>query len=53
MKETESLRAKIKELEGLTSPAGGGSVAKLGEESPADDYAALRQAAAAHLDFFR
>jgi hypothetical protein len=44
-KEAESLRARIKELEAATTPAGGGGVNRLGEE-PRDDYATLRQSAA-------
>jgi hypothetical protein len=53
VKEAESLRAKIKELEALTTPAGGGSVSRLDAEAPADDYQALRQAAAESGALFR
>jgi hypothetical protein len=53
VKEAESLRAKIKELEALTTPAGGGSVARVGADAPADDYATLRQAAEQSGTLFR
>lgn len=53
MKEAESLRAKIKELEALTTPAGGGSVARIGSQSAGDDEASLRQAAAEQPSIFR
>jgi hypothetical protein len=43
--EAERLRARIKELEAETTPAGNGGVNKLGE-SAQDDYASLRQSAA-------
>jgi len=45
VKEAESLRAKIKELETLTTPGGSGSAARLGADAPSDDANALRQAA--------
>ncbi|HTV41616.1 MAG TPA: hypothetical protein VMF08_13625 [Candidatus Sulfotelmatobacter sp.] len=44
-KEAESLRARIKELEAATTPAGNGGVNRLGEPAQ-DDYASLRQSAA-------
>jgi hypothetical protein len=44
-KEAESLRARIKELEAETTPAGNGGVSRLGEPAR-DDYASLRQSAA-------
>lgn len=53
VKETESLRAKIKELEALTTPAGSGGVAKLGGQSAEDDANSLRQAAAEQGPLFR
>ena len=43
-KEAESLRARIKELEAATTPAGNGGVARLGEPAQ-DDYVSLRQSA--------
>ena len=51
-KEAESLRARIKELEAATTPAGNGGVNKLGTE-PKDDYASLRQSAAELGPVFR
>ena len=51
VKEAESLRAKIKDLEALTTPAGGAGVASLGAEAPGDDYATLRQAAEQGIQF--
>jgi hypothetical protein len=53
VKESESLRAKIKELEALTSPVSGGGVAKLGGAAVEDDAASLRQAAAEAGALFR
>ncbi len=50
-KEAESLRAKVKELEALTTPTAGGGVARLGAEAPGDDYAAIRQAASEGVSF--
>ena len=52
-KETEALRAKIKELEALTAPASGGGVSRIGTESRADDYNTLRQAAIESGNIFR
>lgn len=43
-KETESLRARIKELEAETTPAANGGVSRLGGESR-DDYSSLRREA--------
>jgi hypothetical protein len=45
-KETESLRARIKELEADTTPAGGGGVNRLAPGPSQDDYTSLRQSAA-------
>lgn len=53
VKETESLRAKIKDLEALTTPAGGGSVAHIGGQPAEDDVNSLRQAAAENGSLFR
>ncbi|HEX7654478.1 MAG TPA: hypothetical protein VF607_13305, partial [Verrucomicrobiae bacterium] len=53
VKETENLRAKIKELETLTSPTGDGSVAAPGLTAPADDAAGLRRLAAQQGNQFR
>jgi hypothetical protein len=43
-KAAESLRARIKDLEAETTPAGNGGAARLGEPAQ-DDYASLRQSA--------
>jgi hypothetical protein len=51
-KEAESLRARIKELEAATTPAGDGGVARLGEPAQ-DDYASLRQSAVEMGPMFR
>ena len=53
VKEAESLRAKIKELEALTTPAGSGGVAKIGAQNAEDDANSLRQAAAEQGSIFR
>lgn len=44
VKEAESLRAKVKELEALTAPASAGGVSRLGADAP-DDMATLREEA--------
>ncbi|MDE2020038.1 MAG: hypothetical protein KGJ13_06870 [Patescibacteria group bacterium] len=53
VKESESLRARIKELEALTTPAGGGNVPALGNPNGEDDAASLRQAAMEQGSIFR